>query len=135
MNLPDHYRTVLDEGTAALLTVLSVIEKQLALKPEDPELLLRWRDVSGLASRLDDGEGWDSPSERWALGFAALELSGQDIGLLLELEAQLQSGLIHAPKGNLPVTVRLTRLREFLSAYLRFEYGAPNSTWDQGGDL
>lgn len=79
-----------------------------------PELWLSVRDFEGLAGRLMS----EQPSE-WRQGFAAIWITGQDLGVLDEL---LEG------HGRLPIRVSedrvaaLARLRHFLGHYCAREF-------------
>lgn len=127
LQLPDNYRSVLELGVAALRNLEADIERELVDAVDDPDLLLRLRDVSGLAGRLSIE--WEPEMEDWwSSGYAGLNLSPLDLDLLASLIEQ--SGE-ESPYRD-PISVErphprndLACLRTFLTDYLSGAFNAP----------
>lgn len=94
-----------------------IIERRIESTGESAELLLRLRDICGLAGRLSDSEPEES-SREWIRSF----LSPQDLGVLEGWETEVR-GLVHSSEDPTPATSwrhlqALTALRQFLESYL-----------------
>ncbi len=110
--LPTNYLTVINDGTHALSDIANRLQAAAERTPESPELWLDFRNVAGLAGRLEPDE------ELWQLGVAAVWYGGQDFGVLDELiERDPALRITTFAAVTDAEVIRLRALRAFLRAY------------------
>lgn len=132
--LPPNYRDILAEGARALRWVEAGRRERAERHPEAAELWLGVRDAGGLADRLEWEDDW-----RWQAGFASLQLSPQDLGVLDEIA--VECGVAspyrdeHGPGERVEHGARLRALRDFLARYKASEFAFEDAaTYRPAGD-
>ena len=129
--LPTKYAQILAAGVKALEWIETDLRTRALRQPDSPELWLSVRDVHSLWSRIDWDDDWT-----WRTGAANVLLSGQDIGVLDELIADLGDSAyrddeLASERARIAADIRAFRdfLRRYMAAEFEFEdlawYGPP----------
>jgi hypothetical protein len=106
--LPANHQIVVRDGIAALRWAQEVLELRAAAAPEPEPLLLRIRDVAGLAGRLEDATADD-----WEQRHVLSVLSPQDLDVLAQWEQD--SATLAGAVGR---SRQFRALREMLGSYM-----------------
>jgi hypothetical protein len=115
--LPSEYRSILDDGFAALQWVEAGLRRQVVRTPEATDLWLAIRDAASLAGRLNEDD-W-----AWQTGFADIMSSPQDLGVLDAFATQCEE--LSPYRSDAEAILRaghLRRLRAFLMRYQAREF-------------